>query len=189
MQNWEQIEREERPQAKRIAEWVALRHAGKYVLDVGCGPGLYVEEMRAVGLEAFGVDNDPRLQEGPYLKRVDIVDWGLRRISFRSAAISFRSAAITLSLEVGEHIPEDDADAYVNFLAGTNCTFLYFSAARPGQGGIGHVNCQPKAYWVEKLHRRGFWLEPDLTEEWLSFMRRRPHMGWLTQNGMVFHAG
>ena len=175
-QDWVTMIREETPQARRIAEWMAMKHLGASILDVGCGPGLYVEAMRAVGLKAFGVDNDERLAETDRLKRVDIV-------TNRS---SYGPANVVLSLEVGEHIPEDDAGHYVDFISGTNCARLYFSAARPGQGGIGHINCQPKAYWVEKLHRAGFWLDPDATDEWLGFMASGYHLGWLTQNGMVF---
>jgi hypothetical protein len=107
-----------------------------------------------------------------------------------TSADPLRVAEIVLSLEVGEHIPAEKADAYVNFIARTiGVELIYFSAARPGQGGEGHINLQPKAYWVEKFHQAGFWLDPDATDEWLGWMRQGAHMGWLTQNGMVFRRG
>ena len=93
---------------------------------------------------------------------------------------------IALSLEVGEHLPEVSSWDFITIIAKTFAHTVYFSAARPGQGGEGHINCQPKAYWVERFLSRGFWLDPDTTDEWLGFMRQGPHMGWLTQNGMVF---
>jgi len=173
---WERIKREELPQAKRLADWIATKHPRALVLDIGCGPGLYVEEMRARGVAAWGVDNDSRLVESDYLQRVDIVN--------ERHVVQLQQVAI--SLEVGEHIPAEDADAYVNFIGGTGADTLYFSAARPGQGGDGHINCQPKSYWIEKLHRVGFWLDIDATEEWLGFMRLGYHLGWITQNGMIF---
>ena len=179
--DFDRISWEEKPQAERVASWMKTHHHDARILDVGCGPGLYVNEMRAVGLDAYGIDRDERLIEGPYLRQLNLVnpdrwpnDWVRRDLGFD----------VALSLEVGEHIPEDGADAYIRFIANTNPRVLYFSAARPGQGGEGHINLQPKAYWVEKMHRAGFWLDPDATDEWLGFMRSGPHLGWLTQNGI-----
>jgi SAM-dependent methyltransferase len=178
-ETWERIKREELPQAKRLADWIATKHPKTSVVDIGCGPGLYVEEMRVRGVMAYGIDNDPRMIENDVLSRVDIVsdNW------------LDQATDIALSLEVGEHIPEHGADAYVGFISGTNAHTLYFSAASLGQGGDGHINCQPKSYWIKKLHRVGFWYDFDATEEWLGFMRLGPHMGWLTQNGMVLKRG
>jgi hypothetical protein len=174
--DFDRIAVEELPQARRIAEWMSAWHSKASILDVGCGPGLYVEEMRKRGLEAFGVDSDERLVESEWLKRIDIT-----MVRYDTPIYN-----VALSLEVGEHIPAGEADLYVEHLADTGATILYFSAARPGQGGEGHINCQPKAYWVKRLHYAGFWLDPDTTDEWLGFMRSGPHMGWLTQNGLVF---
>jgi SAM-dependent methyltransferase len=156
-------------------------YSGKRILDVGCGPGLYADAMRCLGLEVFGIDNDPRLIEGEYFRRVDLTrappdgfwDW-------------LGEVDVVLSLEVGEHLPTDKAEAYIDFIDAVNPRIVYFSAARPGQGGHGHINCQPKAYWVELFHHIGFWLNPDATDEWIGWLRRGPHMGWLAQNGLIF---
>jgi SAM-dependent methyltransferase len=174
--DWGAIEREERPQARRIADWLALNHPNKRIIDVGCGPGLYVDEMRAVGLDAYGVDSDPRLISNDWLRRTDI-----------TKALPSTSFNIVLSLEVGEHIPEDLAERYVHFIAATSADVLYFSAAAPWQTGVGHINLQPKSYWAMRLARRGFYFHHEETERWLEFMRDGYHMGWLTQNGMVFY--
>lgn len=52
---------------------------------------------------------------------------------------------------------------------------VLFSAAAPGQGGLGHVNEQWPAYWVERFERHGyrcsgalrwrFWCD-DRVESW-----------------------
>ncbi len=95
-------------------------------------------------------------------------------------------ADLVLSLEVGEHIPEEDAEHYIRFIISTGAKVVYFSAARLGQGGVGHINCQPKNYWSRKFAQHDFYLDPEETHEWVEYMRRGYHMGWLTQNGMVF---
>jgi SAM-dependent methyltransferase len=181
---------EETPQAIRIAEWMRLKHKDASILDVGCGPGIYVKAMRDAGLNAFGVDNDERLVEGAFLKRIDVTTY-FRGVPQTVKSPLFGDCSVILSLEVGEHLPSEKADDYVDFIRGSweATEIIYFSAARPGQGGEGHINCQPKAYWVSKFHDAGYWLDPDATDEWLNWMRGGYHMGWLTQNGMVFRRG
>jgi SAM-dependent methyltransferase len=169
---------EELPQARRIARWMKAHHPTSSILDIGCGPGLYVEEMRKLGLCAFGVDSDERLVESIYLWRVDIT---------KEPTATFD---VALSLEVGEHIPEDQATHYIGFIAATGAHALYFSAAAEWQTGPGHINLKPKSYWSGLLNRVGFILDIRATDEFLMFMEGEPmRMGWLMNNGMVFHRG
>jgi SAM-dependent methyltransferase len=175
--DFDRIASEELPQATRIAEYLSRKHPGARVLDVGCGPGIYVTEMRKTGLNAYGVDNDPRLVESEFLACDDITKIDVTELW----PYEFD---VVLSLEVGEHLPPEDGARYLDFIDGTGAHILYFSAARPGQGGEGHINLQPKAYWVQELHESGWWVDPDATDEWLGFMRNGYHMGWLTQNGI-----
>ncbi len=193
--DFDRIILEETPQAIRIAEWMRLKHKDASILDVGCGPGIYVKAMRDAGLNAFGVDNDERLVEGDlgdghptYCWRANVTERYEKYIS--DAPCHY---GVVLSLEVGEHIPHHDHNDYLKYIltifGNRDEGALYFSAARPGQGGEGHISCEPKAYWVEKLYHAGFWLDPDATDEWLNWMRGGYHLGWLTQNGLVFRRG
>lgn len=156
------------------------RHPVEQIIDVECGPGIYVDEMRAFGLDAIGIDNDERLPQKPWFSRVDVG-------AHFDGLFYYRRVA--LSLEVGEHIPEEAAFNYVQFLTGVGAHTIYFSAARPGQGGEGHVNLQPKAYWLRLFCARLYYLDPEATDEWLRYLRSGPHMGWLADpqlgNGMV----
>ncbi len=176
------IIREEQPQAQRIAEYLLRTHSPNAfppttrIIDVGCGPGIYVDELRKLQFDAHGIDSDLRLPEAPWFHQMDVTEVGLAESAFD----------VALSLEVGEHIPQARSEQYAGFLRITGAKTLYFSAARPGQGGDGHINCQPKSYWTRELHNVGFYVDPEATEEWLTFMRAGYHMGWLTQNGMVF---
>lgn len=188
--DFDAIEREERPQAKRIAEYF-LRTLSPQVfppkqriIDVGCGPGLYVDELRKLRFDAHGVDNDERLPKEAWFHMVDVT----ATPDLTSAPLDGHFD-VAMSIEVGEHIPEDAAHQYAIFLSATGAHTLYFSAARPGQGGHGHINCQPKAYWTKLLHGVGFYYDPDETDAWMTFMRAGYHMGWLVQNGMVFRKG
>jgi hypothetical protein len=183
--DFDRIRIEEQPQADRIAEWFGAHHRDETILDVGCGPGIYVDSMRYKGLLAYGVDNDPRTPVGPGFWKLDVAEEGrsYARTGVTPAPGPFE---VVLSLEVGEHIPEADAGAYVDYLVGVCPSAIYFSAARPGQGGEGHINCKIKAYWLRLFCERGYYFHPEATEAFLAFLRQGPHMGWLLQNGMIF---
>ncbi len=152
------------------------------ILDVGCGPGTYVEQMLAAGLDAYGVDVDPALVPSDRLERLSILD----------DAFPSRYGGrfdIVLSLEVGEHLPEQLAFEYVkrlvHCLSSTGRRAILFSAAHPGQGGDGHINCQPKSYWLALFKFAGMSLNESGTADLLNFMVGGPHMGWLRLNAMV----
>lgn len=182
--DFERIAWEEPKPAARVADWMAAAHRGAWVLDVGCGPGIYVSAMRRVGLNACGVDGDSRLVESDHLARLNFVE------NWSDYPFGLHPFDVVLSLEVGEHIPEAGALNYLRFINRTGARVVYFSAARPGQGGEGHINCQPKSYWVERFHKMGFWLDLTATEVWLRWLRGGAYMGWLADpelgNGMIF---
>jgi hypothetical protein len=54
---------------------------------------------------------------------------------------------LAVSLEVAEHLPEHAAARFVEGLVGLAPAVL-FSAAVPGQDGVGHVNEQWPTYWA-----------------------------------------
>lgn len=182
MIDFDTIEREEKPQAQRMAMYLASKRelgTDTRIVDVGCGPGLYVDALTAAGFEAIGIDSDARIPKRSNFHRLDVVT--------TPVIPGVPAADVVISFEVAEHIDERDAPHFFRFVAfGTMARIVYFSAARPGQGGDGHVNCQPKAYWCELWYQHGYYFDPDESEAWLSFMAAGPHMGWLTQNGMVF---
>jgi len=63
---------------------------------------------------------------------------------------------------VAEHIHPDFADTLVDSLT-CHGRLVLVSAARPGQGGCGHLNEQMPEYWVEKFAARGFAHDPEST--------------------------
>ena len=143
------------------------------ILDVGCGPGIYVKALRESGIDADGVDLDPLC---PYTV-LDVFS-----TTFKA---TFKDYDLALSLEVAEHLPEERAEDFVDALTSVAPAVL-FSAAIPGQGGHGHINCQPKQYWVDKFARRNYVVDSEGTDKILAFMQGGPHMGWFTQNAVLF---
>jgi SAM-dependent methyltransferase len=176
--DFETIRREETPQAERIAQYLRNLPWTRWdtkILDVGCGPGIYTEALRRIGFDAEGCDLDSRLPDAPWFHRLDLTRDSPSRIY-----------DLVLSLEVGEHLPQESASYYVNFIQITGAHTVYFSAARPGQGGHGHINCRLKNYWSRLFAFHNFYFDPEATEAFIEWMRNGYHMGWLVQNGVVF---
>ncbi len=145
------------------------------VLDVGCGPGIYVDALVEQGIAAVGIDIDPRIKNKDYIVQESLFD-------------TKRSSELVLCLEVAEHIDPKLSDDIVSSIVGTIRPggTLIWSAAHPGQGGIGHINCQPKEYWEDLFLSSG--LVRNLTEEevMVNHIKSGYHMGWFIQNGMIF---
>ena len=96
---------------------------------------------------------------------------------------------LAVCMEVGEHIPEVQADELVAKVAGSSFRHIWWTAAVPGQGGDGHVNCQPLSYWSAKFHRMGFDVDWELTYKIKLKMLSYPKMvlgyPWFRDNLMI----
>ena len=173
--SYHQIECEEGPFAKRLANWISTESTALTVLDIGCGPGTYVRALREVGVDAIGIDTDERVSEQEYLSQQSLFDTKLQ-------------AQLVLCLEVAEHIDSSLSDAIAASVAGAvePGGMLIWSAAHPGQGGTGHINCQPKSYWHSKLKEAGLERDEETESKLLNYVKAGYHMGWFYLNGMVF---
>lgn len=169
--DFERIAHEEAPQADRLAQWFTTFQVPS-VLDVGSGPGTYVHALQRHGIRAIGVDNDLRAPSDTVM--IDL------RTSYN---LPFGFSAV-LCLEVLEHIEERYGPRIVRQLTQT-APLIVFSAARPGQGGEGHINCQERSYWIKLFQDYGFPVDELVTRHLLHWMRSGPHMGWLLQNVFV----
>lgn len=177
------IEIEETRQAERLAHWIKSEFTANpeqtlRVTDFGCSTGIYVRELRSVGIEAIGVDNSRAAIENAVCGHVREGD-----ITGYCDCIGF--AEIGLCLEVAEHIESEKADDMIRCLIRHTKKTIIFSAAQPGQGGVGHVNLQPKSFWIEKFERRGWVVDYIGTREFLMWLAGDQHMGWLMQNAMI----
>lgn len=123
----------------------------KTMVDVGCGPGGQVRAAISLGLDAVGIDGDPRviaeskditIHECDYTKETHEVNVDL-----------------VWSTEFVEHVKEEYQDNYMKTFAGGKHVFITF--APPGKGGNHHVNLKPSSYWIEVFERYGF--QHDLT--------------------------
>jgi len=129
--------------AGRVMGIVSDRLAPRSVVDIGCGIGVWLKAALAAGAErAVGVD-------AAYVRPERIVD---PRIEFHAQDLEAPIALnerfdLALCLEVAEHLSPGRAESLVGDLCALSDCVL-FSAAIPGQGGIGHVNERWQSYWA-----------------------------------------
>lgn len=144
------------------------------VLDLGCGLGTYVQVLRRAGIRADGVDGNPHTAElsGGLCSVVDLtLQQDLGRYDW------------VLSLEVGEHIPAEFQEAFLDNVTHHAEKGVILSWAIPGQGGRGHVNCRENGWVVSSMAVRGFLYNWDTSHLLRSFSSSCP---WFSHTLMVF---
>lgn len=156
--------------------------------DIGCGAGYAVELARRLDIDAHGYDIacPDTLWTSPW----DLTVPDLRPVR----------ASLVLSWEVGEHLPAEAAETYVDNmvmaladdgdLAPTfrgPASWLVFTAAPPGQDGEGHINCQPQEFWRTLIEARGPLYDAEITDRIRETWRwATGPCFWYPQNVQVF---
>jgi len=175
---YKSIEVQEKQQANRLAQILIETYNPKSVVDFGCATGLYLVPFKINGAFVLGFDKSRvALDFSEIPDHIEVTDIGQK-------VLSVHKVDLVICLETMEHIdPKNEAMALDNVCAPSD--IVIFSAAFPGQGGEGHINCQPKEYWIERFRERGFIVDQNATDRIISFIKQGPHLGWLTINLMV----
>lgn len=144
------------------------------VVDFGCGTGQYVEKFIARGINTDGFDGNP---DTPRITK------GLGKVlDFTNPIVFEQPYDWVMSLEVGEHIPAEFEDVFINNLHKNNKNGIILSWAVKGQGGLGHVNCQNNDYVKSKICGLGYVCD----EAAENVMRAHSSLSWFKNTIMVF---
>lgn len=154
----------------------------KSLADVGCGSGGFAAEFIRRGLKVQGCEYSPRGREWCAKQGVPVVHFD---VSKPDQTLPGAPYDLAVSFEVAEHIPEALSDSFVQFLTRAGRT-LILTAAPPGQAGTGHINCQPKSYWIERIERHGFRHDAEAAARIAAVLRQRGASFYLPGNIMVF---
>jgi len=153
------------------------------VVDVGCGTGILLEELKRANVDGLGLE----LADAGIAKCIE------RGVSVRKHDIERDPpppvrADVVISTEVAEHLPADCADRFVALLAGI-ADIVVLTAATPGQGGTDHVNEQPNEYWIDKFRAHGRWFDEALSMQWRSRWEAEGAANCFWSSVMVFRSG
>lgn len=172
--NYNHIKVEEKPFADRLAFFIKQVIRPNIVLDIGCGPGHFVDSMNDIGVKAYGIDIDERVFGHKNLFCENILETKIR-------------ADTCICLEVFEHVDVMYSDDLVHSVSNIFLDTLIFTAAQPGQGGVNHINCQYPEYWSEKFIQNGCVRNPLMEDLLRYYCKQGRYMGWFYNNLMVFN--
>lgn len=147
----------EAPEAIRgatvIAGLMMTRFPGiRSVVDVGCSIGTFLKSFADLGasvirgVDAGWVDASRLVIPAEAFTVADLT---------QPLALPGVRADLAVCLEVAEHLPARRGLGLVAELCALSDMVL-FSAAIPGQGGVGHVNEQWQSHWLALFAEQGF---------------------------------
>ena len=149
----------------------------KKIVDFGCGTGTWLAAAKTIAdVEVLGIDGD-------YVNKNDLM---IDESEFLTADLIKeveldKKFDLAISVEVAEHLPSSSSDALVRSLCNASDIVL-FSAAHVGQGGDGHINCQPFEFWQEKFLSNNFYyinIKEQFKNDWEI-------EGWYRENISLF---
>lgn len=152
---------------------IIQKEGSKSVYDFGCGYGMYLKDIQSrLNIEGVGFEEYPRTT---YYNNIQAKD-------LSKPFILEDKADLSISLEVGEHIPKEFESIFIDNICNNTESTIVLSWAIPGQDGNGHINCQPNEYIISELELRGFEFSSDLLE-----FRKDEDLLWFSNTLMLFH--
>lgn len=144
------------------------------IVDFGCGNADYAKALIASGKKVDCFDGNPFTPE---------MTGGLAKVLDLSQPFDLeRKYECVISLEVGEHIPKEREQIFLDNLDRHCSQCIILSWAIPGQGGDGHFNEQSNEYVIGEMQKRGYsyWEEASL------YFRDNVKLWWFEKTIMIF---
>lgn len=155
------------------------------IIDFGCGNGDLLDGFKRLGVQSvYGIEGTANCVDSMRIQQTEYEIHDLR-LPYQHSDKKF---TLGLCLEVAEHLEAEYALTLVRSLC-NNVSFVVFSAAKPGQEGLGHVNCQTKEYWIIKFKQCGFEFDKERTKKlkalWEPYKNKKGIKAYY-QNILVF---
>jgi hypothetical protein len=148
------------------------------VVDLGGGIGAWCKVFKEKGGSRVTCIDDQSIRRSELkISSEEFVPWNLSR-SLPAPV----GCELAICLEVAEHLPKRLSKDIVSFLV-NSAPLVLFSAAIPGQTGVGHVNEQPPKYW-EDLFAEFKYLKFDLIRPKIIHNQLVPF--WYRQNIVLY---
>lgn len=139
----------------------------KSVVDIGCGIGVNISWFQSMGLEVTGIEADPTAVSQTLIPNNLIVhDFAEKEINLN------KKIDLAISTEFVEHVESVYEENWLKIL--DNCNYFLMSHALPGQKGYHHVNCQFPEYWIDRVTKRNFIYEENMSLKFRQSIQRYP---------------
>jgi len=160
----------------KLSKWICnflTDYKDEITYDFGCGMGYYLNDLYNNNHKnLIGVEVDPPKSDYPFT------------IESKNLTEPFilGEKGNVLSLEVGEHIPKEFQDIYLENLINHCKKYLIISWALKGQGGYGHVNELNNDEIIPIIENKGF---RYLKEESLDARKDIEDNYWYFRNSIL----
>jgi len=149
------------PIAEYLAPIIVDKLKVNSILDFGCATGHWISAFNKKNVKVKGIEGSNSILNNLVVSEDFIYNLDLRYLLDKSKIDLPEKIDLSFSFEVAEHIEENFADIFLENLILWNPEYIMLTAAPPGQGGLGHVNEQPKMYWYNKLELKGYIQDKD----------------------------
>ncbi|TPX34707.1 hypothetical protein SmJEL517_g02671 [Synchytrium microbalum] len=152
------------------------------LVDIGAGVGQYgtwlkQNNVKNITWHGFdGAENVENFTSG-FVKWVDVTDPVFDTINIKGDWV--------LSLEIGEHIPPETTQSFLNTIDRHNRDGIMLSWAIPGQGGFHHINCRSNEEVIGLLADMGY-TQDAWTDAFQAEVRETTEAIWFKNSFMVF---
>lgn len=132
---------------EELAEWISnYLDKNKTVYDFGCGVGSYLKYLESKGFfDLTGYEGEIPNKEFSNILKQDL-----------SQVFSVSKKGNVICLEVGEHIPKQYKDIFLDNICNACNDKLILSWAIRGQYSSSHVNCLNNEEVIPEIEKRGF---------------------------------
>jgi SAM-dependent methyltransferase len=152
------------------------------VIDIGCGSGALLVALRKAGIhDLIGLDASTAGLEIAAARGLDTRLFDVTSDIWNEN----RQFDLAVSMETAEHLPKKSADRYIALLCSL-APIIVFTAAPPGQGGIGHRNEQPQSYWKDRFAAHGFQSMEKVVADWQQVWKTAGVADFYTKNLIIF---
>lgn len=154
------------------------------IIDVGCGVGEIVEELRSRGNMAIGLEGPDTVRDFMLIGPEAMIFWDLRK----PLPFTRHGYELAICFEVAEHIEAEYAAVFVENLT-TLAPRILMSAAPPGQEGHHHFNCQLPKYWEDLFFLRDYERRRGVEDLWetqlAAWSKKKELRSWIN-NALYF---
>lgn len=165
--------------SQELSNWICEFLKGQEettIIDFGCGLGNYLKDLEKNNFKSLlGIEGDPPIKKifSKIIQQDLTKDFSL-----------LTHFGNVISLEVGEHIPKEYQDIYIENITKHCNNYLIISWAVRNQPGHGHVNCLDNDEVISIIENKGFKFLKDSSQEARNVIKE--NTSWFKNTIMIF---